>query len=50
MEFLQNYGFYILIGIMFLFMMRGGGCCGGHGGDSDSSQNKDKDTPKKSCH
>lgn len=28
---LQNYSPWLLFGVMMLFMMRKGGCCGGHG-------------------
>lgn len=30
-EILQSYGGWILIGVFMFFMMRRGGCCGGHG-------------------
>lgn len=50
MELIQSYGPYLLIGLMFLFMARGGGCCGGHGGHSDKNQTDDNNAPKKSCH
>ncbi len=43
-EFLQNYGIWIVLGLLFLFMLRGhahggGGCCGGdHQHHQDSNQ------------
>jgi copper chaperone len=50
MELLQNYGPYLLIGIVMFLMIRKGGCCGGHGGHSDKNESDDKSAPKKSCH
>ncbi|MHB1167470.1 MAG: hypothetical protein ACYC0N_02880 [Carboxydocellales bacterium] len=39
-EFLRNYGFLILFGIMMFFMMRRGGCCGGHSGHTGHGSQK----------
>lgn len=53
MQWIQANWQYLLIGAAFIFMMRNGGCCGGHGGHGGhSGQNQqEKDNPeKKSCH
>ncbi|MFZ3171355.1 MAG: hypothetical protein WA118_05185 [Carboxydocellales bacterium] len=39
-EFLRNYGFLILFGIMVFFMLRRGGCCGGSGGHTENEKHK----------
>lgn len=33
-EILKTYGPWLLFGALMFFMMRRGGCCGGHGGHS----------------
>lgn len=44
LDFLQSYGIWIVLGLLFLFMLRGharggGGCCGGdHQHDKDSEK------------
>jgi hypothetical protein len=35
LEFLQAYGFWIVAGLFFVLMMRGGGCGMGHQNSSD---------------
>lgn len=50
MELLQNYGPFLLLGLVLFLMMRKGGCCGGHGRHSENNQTDDKNAPNKSCH
>lgn len=45
-EFFKNYGVFILLGVMVIFMMRGGGCCGGHGHHGKEDKNKPVDNNK----
>lgn len=43
-ELFQNYGSWLLIGALMFFMMRRGGCCGGHsshGGHTDQTDHAD---------
>lgn len=47
MDFIQTYGPYLLVGLLFLFMMRRGGCCGGHGRHSNQNEKGDKNNTKK---
>ena len=61
-EFLQNYGIWILLGLFFLLMLRGHGhgmCCGmgshhkHHGGDKQSKTSggdTDGGRPSAGCH
>ncbi len=47
-EFLKSYGIWIILGLLFLFMLRGhahggGGCCGGgHQHNQDESEKKER--------
>ncbi|NLI93296.1 MAG: hypothetical protein GX434_14265 [Peptococcaceae bacterium] len=55
MEFLRNIAPFLLVGVMFFLMMKGGGCCGGHSGHSEKDPNEknqieDKNASRKSCH
>ncbi len=57
MDLLQNYLPYIVIGIVVFFMLKRGGCCGGHS-DTKKHDNRDdhddnmdnRDNSRKSCH
>lgn len=50
MQWVQTYLPYLLIAGVFIFMMKNGGCCGGHGGHSGQNRQDGDNSNKKSCH